>query len=105
MTTGEDNNISIILASTMGTDAWNVDLPKNVVVQSIIVKLITSAELPFRQQDDLGNKVPYRLMWREKGRHLRETETLEQAGVQPGNTLVMTHQARAGESGHPGSTR
>ena len=100
MTNPENPNIPVIIASTMGTDQWNVDLPTNVVVQSIIVKLLGAPELGFRPQDDLGHRVPYRLMWREENRHLRESETLAQAGVQPGHTLVMTHQARAGGPEH-----
>ncbi|WP_412543201.1 EsaB/YukD family protein [Longispora sp. K20-0274] len=96
MTSAEATNIPVILATTLGTEQWNIALPTNVVVQKIITRLVQEPSLPFRQQDDLGNRVPYRLMWREGGRHLGETETLGQAGVVEGNTLVMTHQARAG---------
>ena len=90
------NPISIILATTMGTEQWDLELPTTVLVQSIISKLIATAGLPFREQDDNGRRVPYRLMWKEGDRILNETETLAGAGVQPRETLIMTRQARAG---------
>lgn len=88
--------IPIILGTTMATDQWDLHLPVRIVVQAIIEKLVASPELPFREQDDNGRRVPYRLMWREGDRILNESETLEGAGVQPHHTLVMTRQARAG---------
>jgi hypothetical protein len=94
----QDANIPVILGSTMGTDQWDLQLPPNVPVQAIIQKLIASPELPFREQDDGGRRVPYRLMYQEGDRMLREAETLSMAGVQPSEHLIMTHQARAGRT-------
>jgi hypothetical protein len=89
-------SIPIVLATTMGTDQWDVSLPIDIPVQSIIQRLLESAELPFRAQDDVGGAMPWRLMWKQRGRYLLESETLRSAGVQPNDTLVMTIEARAG---------
>jgi hypothetical protein len=88
--------IPIVLATTLGTDSWDLNLPLDVPVTSIIQKLIVTADLPFREQDDSGFRIPYRLMWKERGRYLIEGETLRRAEVGPGHTLVMAHEARAG---------
>ncbi|MFE6745298.1 EsaB/YukD family protein [Kitasatospora purpeofusca] len=93
----EQNPIPVVLATTMVTEQWDLELPVTVLVQSIIVKLIATPGMPFREQDDDGRRVPYRLMWREGDRVLNETETLASAGVRPNDTLVMTRQARAGQ--------
>jgi uncharacterized ubiquitin-like protein YukD len=89
--------ISVILATTMGTDQWDLNLPIDVPAQALINKLVGTEGLPFRGQDDDGQQIPYRLMWKEGGRYLAEAETLRTVGVQEGNTLVMAHEARAGE--------
>jgi hypothetical protein len=95
----ESPTIPVIMATTMATQQWTLNLPTRVVVQAIIAKIISTPEMNFREQDDNGRRVPYRLMWTEGDRLLQETETLEQAGVQPNHTLIMTHQARAGADG------
>lgn len=95
--------IPVVLGSTMGTDQWDIQLPDNVPVQAIIQRLLKSTELPFREQDDNGRRVPYRLMWQEGNRILREAETLADAGVEPSAHLIMTHQARAGRASRPRS--
>ncbi|WP_432979442.1 hypothetical protein [Dactylosporangium sp. CA-233914] len=96
MTTDDQGSIPIRLATTMGTEQWNIRLPVNVVVQRLIARLVAAPELPFREQDDSGQRVPYRLMWKEGNRYLAEAETLARTGVSPNDTLVVTHQARAG---------
>lgn len=96
------NTIRVILTTTMATQSWFLDLPTRVAVQAIIAKIIHLPDMDFREQDDNGRRVPYRIMWNEGNRMLQETETLERAGVQPDHTLVMTHQARAGEEVAPG---
>ncbi len=96
MTSQESRTIPIILATTMGTQQWDLNLPTGVVVQAIIAKIVSTPGLPFREQDDTGRRKPYRLMWRQGDRYLREAETLGMAGVAPQDTLVMTQQARAG---------
>jgi hypothetical protein len=95
----EPDQIPIILGTTMANNQWDLHLPVRIVVQAIISKLVNSPELPFREQDDNGRRVPYRLMWREGDRILNETETLEGAGVRPNHMLIMTRQARAGLAG------
>lgn len=88
--------VKIILATTMGTKQWEVPMPIDIPVQALIAKLIDYPDLPFRAQDDRGMPIPYRLMWKEEGRYLVESETLRAAGVQEGHTLIMAHEARAG---------
>lgn len=91
--------INVIIAPTMGTDQFEIPLPIDVAVQALIEKLIESPELPFRAQEDSGRPIPWRMMWREGNRYLTESETLRRAGVEENNTLIMTQEARAGESG------
>jgi len=89
MATDGLERISIILATTMATSQWDVELPIDVPVQALIKKLATEPGLPFHEVDDHGNTDFYRLMWREGDRYLSEIETLREAGVQSGQTLIM----------------
>ena len=86
--------IRVMLKSTMGADEWDLSLPVEVPIQAIITKIVK--ELSFRETDDPGNPIPYRLMWVEGNRYLKETETLKSADVEENNALVLTQEARAG---------
>jgi hypothetical protein len=92
----QHETISVTLESTMMNEAWELELPVDVPALSIIAKFIREPKLPFRERDDEGNLIPYRLMWREGERYLGETETLQSAQIEAGHTIVMTHEARAG---------
>jgi WXG100 protein secretion system (Wss), protein YukD len=91
--------IHVVIATTMGTGQWDADLPIDVPVQALITRLIDSPSLPFRRQNEAGITIPYRLMWKEGDRYLVESETLREASVQAGHTLVMAQEARAGTTG------
>ena len=103
MPTDSYERIPVTLATTMGTDEWDLQLPVSVPVQGLIARLIAEPGLGFREQDDTGAPIPYQLMWHEGGRYLAESETLRSAGVQPNHRLIMTQQARAGRSGTAGT--
>lgn len=93
----DDRQIRTIkLTSTMGTDTWEVDAPATVEVHRLIAKFVRTASFGFKPTDDAGTLIPYRLMWTERNRYLNESETLLEAGVTNGDTLAMTHEARAG---------
>ncbi|MEU7617844.1 hypothetical protein AB0M91_03225 [Micromonospora rifamycinica] len=97
MTNPPLESIPVILATTMLTEKWDVNLPLDIPVQGIIAKIVANPALPFPHQDQTGNVIPYRLMWQERNRFLGESETLRAAQVEPGNTLIMTREARAGD--------
>ena len=90
--------IPVIIATTMATQQWDIELPIDIPVQSLIARLVAAPELPFTEQDRQGATIPYRLMWKEPNRYLSESETLREAGVEPGNTLIVTQEARAGQA-------
>jgi hypothetical protein len=90
------DQVDIILETTLGAQAWDMTVPVDVPVQALIARFLREPELGFRAQDDSGNRIPYRLMWKEGNRFLRESETLRQVDIKPGHTLIMTHEARAG---------
>ncbi len=89
-------SIDTVLTSTMGTMEWDLTLPIDVPVQSIIAKFLRMPELGFRERDDAGNAISYRLMWREGERYLADSETLRMAGLEGGHRLILTYAARAG---------
>lgn len=91
MTSDGYESIPVILGSTMSTDRWDLTLPVVVPIAAIIRKLIESPELPFSEKNDSDQEIRYRLMWQEGDQLLEGTETLGGAGVQPGNTLILTH--------------
>lgn len=91
--------IPVRLETTLATGSWKVTLSTNIVVHTVIARLVREQDLPFRAQEDSGLAQPYRLMWKEGNRYLAEAETLGRAGVKANDTLVMTHQARAGSRG------
>jgi uncharacterized ubiquitin-like protein YukD len=90
------DSINIILMTSMGTESWNLNLPMDVSVQALIAKLVDTPQLNFQEQDHAGQRIPYRLMSREQGKYLLESQTLRSAEVHEGDTLVMMHEARAG---------
>jgi hypothetical protein len=92
----ELESVQVILQTTMGTDAWDVSLPIDVAAQALIAKFVRTQQFGFRERDDAGNLIPYRLLWKEGERYLGEAETLRGADVKEGHTLVMAHEARAG---------
>ncbi|HEY1919600.1 MAG TPA: effector-associated domain EAD1-containing protein [Streptosporangiaceae bacterium] len=81
----------------MATQRWDINLPVDVPIRSIIAKLITTPELPFSEKDDSGKTNPHRLLWEEGNRYLSEAETLGGAGVQEGHTLVLAGESRIEE--------
>jgi transcriptional regulator with XRE-family HTH domain len=91
MTSDDHGSIPLILGSTMGTDQWDITLPDVTPLTLIMRKLIEAPGLPFPEKDDRDQIVRYHLMWQEGDRFLREAETLREAGVQPGNHLIITH--------------
>lgn len=95
----ERDLITIILTTSMGTDEWEMEVPHDVLAQALVNKFIRS-DLGFRERDDAGNPIPYRLLWKEGGRYLSEGESLRAANVQSGHTIVMAHEARAGTAPH-----
>lgn len=86
--------ILVIVHTTMGTDQWNVELPIDIPAHSLVAKLVASPALPY-YQNSADDSVRHRLMWKEGQRYLRESETLREAGVQPGHTLGVTNDAPA----------
>jgi hypothetical protein len=91
------DTIEIVLETTLGTQAWDLTLPINIPVQALIARFLREPTLNFKPQDDAGNPIPYRIMWKEGSRYLRESETLQEAGIENHHTLIMTHEARAGK--------
>ncbi|WP_203927889.1 EsaB/YukD family protein [Virgisporangium ochraceum] len=82
--------VSVILAATSTTDRWDVALPIDVPVLSIVNKLLSAPELPFRSPDHQVRAVEYELFWKEGARQLAHSETLRDAGVGAGATLIMS---------------
>ena len=62
------NTIHLILTSTFGADEWEVNLPTDRAVQVIIARLLKEAQFGFRGNDDGGNPIPYRILWKEGNR-------------------------------------
>jgi hypothetical protein len=92
----ELESIPVVLKTAMGTQEWELNVPLDVPVMRLIIKFVREPDLGFRERDDNGNLIPYRLMHQEANRYLAESETLRKAGVQANHTLVLMHEARAG---------
>lgn len=99
---GPPNTLTLVLSSSVGADSWDVTVPSNVEAHRLMGQFVRSSELGFKATDDAGNRIPYRLMWEQGQRYLGDAETLRQAGVANGDTLVMAHEARAGVLHRPG---
>jgi len=95
---GQDRQVlSVVLGSSLNAEEYEVDgVPVDVSVQALIAKFVRSADLPFKERDNAGNLIPYRLLWKNGGRALNESETLAGAGVNENDTLILAHEARAG---------
>lgn len=82
--------VPVIIAATSTPDRWDVELPIDVPVFSIVKKLVSVPELPFRSTDNQGGAVEYKLFWKEAERQLAPSETLRGAGVEASATLIMS---------------
>lgn len=94
----ERKTIHLTLTTTMSADEWEITPPVGVAVQVLITKFVREPEFGLKEFEDDGTPIPYRLLWREGNRYMRETETLASAGVQENHTLMMSFEARAGNS-------
>src|ERR1700730_1595115 len=56
----------------------------------MIARIVSNPEMGFRQPDNIGRPIPYRLMSVALSRYLLDHETLSQAGVPDGDTLVIS---------------
>ena len=92
----ELESIPVVLKTGMGTQEWELTVPIDVPIRRLLIKLVRDPEMGFRERDDNGAPIPYRLMHQDGGRYLAESETLRKAGVQANHTLVLMHEARAG---------
>ncbi|MEV6707716.1 pentapeptide repeat-containing protein [Micromonospora wenchangensis] len=74
-----------IIESDENGDKWDVELPIDVYIDSILKKISEHPQLPF-----LGRTGACRLTWRERDLVLPMRSTLRSIGVAPGATLVVS---------------
>jgi len=86
-----DLNITIILPSG---GARNADIPDDVTIHDLLAELASLLQLPTVGPD--GRPMSYRLDSKSLGRELKETETLESAGVPNNDRLMLTADITAG---------
>lgn len=91
--------ITVRVTTTMATEVWDVPLPCDVPVGRILQKMLSSREMAIRTTDEVGNQISYRILWKEGGRHLLESEKLDEVGVKDGHLLILTNQPSAGAHG------
>ena len=86
-----DLSITIVLPNG---GARNAEVPDDVAIRDLIAELTSLLQLPTVGPD--GRPMGYRLDSKALGRELRETETLSDAGVPEGDSLILTADITAG---------
>ena len=84
----------IVITDATGNRRQEATVPANAPSIRLIARLIDLMELPVVGPD--GQPLSYKFHHRAAGRQLRDTETLEEAGVNDGDTLRLVAEITAG---------
>jgi hypothetical protein len=89
--------IDVTIADSIGSTKRNAGLPSDIPVGKLTIALVTKMGLPITAPD--GRPMSYHLNLVRQGvsNQLSEDATLEQAGVQSGDTLRINAEMRAGK--------
>lgn len=87
-------SIDVTITDATGSRAQEASLPSDAAMQRIVAKLIDLLNLPVMAPD--GQPMSYKFHHVQSARQLRDEMTLEQAGVQAGDTLRMVPEIVAG---------
>ena len=80
----------------MAGKKFRAQLPDDTPVSRLLPPLITRLNLS--PTDSMGRRLSYRLVHRESGEQLRDSDTLARAGVQDGHTLRLLADLVAGRN-------
>lgn len=86
--------IDVVLMDATGSRQEEATVPGDAPSIRLIAKLIEVLNLPITGPD--GQPLSYKFHHKASGRQLRDEETLEQAGVAPGDTLRLVAEITAG---------
>jgi hypothetical protein len=86
-----DRPVTLILPSGGSQTA---EVPDDVPVKELLPELVSALELPTTGPD--GRPMGYRLDSKALGRELKDTETLDEAGIPEGDRLMLTADITAG---------
>lgn len=86
--------VSVNLIEVATNESREVELPRDVPMSRLIPALTTRLELPVTGPD--GQAMSYRLQT-EDGTELRDSDTLNSAGVQNGANIALSTEMEAGE--------
>ena len=84
--------VQITLADHTGNKQHQVKMAETAQIEKLIPATVTALGLPMT--DQAGRPMTYHLSY--NGRRLQEGETLDEIGVQPGETLTLVPEMIAG---------
>jgi hypothetical protein len=84
--------VQVILEDHTGNKQHQVKMAEEARIEKLIPATVTALGLPIT--DQAGRPMTYHLSY--KGRRLQEEETLDEVGVQPGETLTLVPEMIAG---------
>ncbi len=87
-------SIDVVLMDAAGSRQEEATVPNDAPSIRLVAKLIEVLNLPVTGPD--GQPLSYKFHHKASGRQLRDDETLEQAGVSPGDTLRLVAEITAG---------
>jgi len=85
--------IKVIIIDPTGSKKVPVELPDDVAMKRLIPALVTKMSLPTTQG---GQPLKYELDHKRSGKRLGDEDTLQAAGVQPEDTLILLPSPTAG---------
>jgi hypothetical protein len=88
------SSIDITISDATGSKMQPASLPSDAPMQRIVAKLIDLLNLPITAPD--GQPMSYKFHHVQSSRQLRDEMTLDQAGVQAGDTLRLVPEIVAG---------
>ena len=88
------NTIDVVITDATGSKEQDATVPANAPCIRLIAKLVELMSLPLTGPD--GQPLSYKFHHRAGGRQLRDTETLADAGVAPGDSLRLVPEITAG---------
>lgn len=87
-------NTNVVITDATGSRSQEASIPNDAPIIRVVARLLELMELPLMGPD--GQPLAYKFHHRASGRQLRDDETLNQAGVNDGDTLRLIAEITAG---------
>ncbi len=91
----DNSKVDIVIRVMPKGDEIDATLPLKATGEQVVTKLLSDPNLKLPKTDPQGQAITYKLMCKDTGKEVKK-ETLEEAGIKKGYTLLLTPEVIAG---------